>query len=332
METPPALGGKDSLLLIDTPGFGDTRGLSFDVQTVDELRAFFTSEVNYLHAVSFVVKGTETRLDTRNRWIFDQVLNLFGRDISEIITLLLTFSDAAEPPGMAVVKNAKIEFQERFKLNNSAFFLAEKGSATGDYGINKMFWSAGNTALDNFAKFVISRKGKSLQETRDVMSRREELKARVESLRVNIDLGLRALDQLDTTIPEINKMQTLIESNKDFEIEVTEIKRVKRKKVTRHNSVCMNCLWTCHTDCAIGNNDDKMRCCAMDKSSGSCACCPKKCHWSDHQNLDYFYERVPIKKKKQTRSFMTDTLVLLPKRACSIRSWKDYTRNSRSPK
>ncbi|CAB9498683.1 Septin [Seminavis robusta] len=298
LKAPPALGGKHWILIIDTPGFGDTRGLAYDMNTVDQIRQFFMAEINYLHAVCLVVKGTETKLDSKNRWIFDQVLSLFGKDIREIITLLMTFSDAAEPPAMTVINDARIEYNERFKLNNSAFFLKGNGRTDWDYDINHMFWKAGNRAFEAFSNFVLAQKEKSLAATKDVLDRREELKAGVESVRRNIDLGMVTLEKLDEAIPQIVKLQSLIDANKEFEIEVTEMELQTMPKKSNYNTVCENCSWTCHINCAIKNDDRKMGCAAMDRSSGHCKCCPNKCHWSDHRNLDYYYERVPVKKKQ----------------------------------
>ena len=303
LETPPAFGGKDSLLIIDTPGFGDTRGIERDMQTIRDIKAFFNMEINYLHAVSFVVQGNATRLDTRNRWIFDQVLSLFGKDISDIITLLMTFSDAAEPPAMAVINEAKIGYVERFKLNNSAFIMSNRGGSDHDRAVNELFWSVGQCAFEAFSKFCLTSKEQSLKETKSVLDQRDRLKCGIENVRQYIAIGLATLEQLETTIPAIIQCQTLIDSNKHFEFVVTEMETVKRPKESRYNTVCVNCSWTCHENCMFANDCDKMRCSAMSRPSGHCKHCPNKCDWSSHQNLDYYYTRVPVKKTQTNKEF-----------------------------
>jgi AIG1 family len=302
LQTPPALGGNDSLLIIDTPGFGDTRGVGRDMETINEIKEFFSKEITYLHAVCFVVQGNTSRLDNRNRWIFDQVQSLFGNDIGEIITLLMTFSDAAEPPAMAVIKDAQIQYKERFKLNNSAYVLTTTDQAKDhDYRVNSMFWDVGQCAFDAFSKFILSSEKKSLDTTKKVLDRREQLQMGIENVRRYIDIGMNTLANVDSTLAVLIQAQTLIETNKDFKYTVKELESVRRPKKTLYNTVCTNCLWTCHEDCQIKNDGDKMRCWAIDKRSGNCEHCPKKCHWSDHKNLDYYYERVEVEKKRTNK-------------------------------
>lgn len=262
-----------------------------------------------MHAVSFVVQGNSTRLDSRNKWIFDQVLSLFGKDVGEIITLLMTFSDAAEPPAMSVINDAKIDYKQRFKLNNSAYVLTENAVTEHDCAVNSLFWGVGQCAFEAFSKFVCEQTERiDLQNTKTVLSRRDKLKAGIENTREQINLGMMTLDRVDDMIPQIMTVQTLMECNKDFQFEVTEMKTVKKPKVAAFNTVCDNCSWTCHRDCIFANDGDKMGCSAMDKKSGHCEHCPNKCHWSAHKNLDYYYDRVPIK-KKQTNTELYDRYV-----------------------
>ena len=53
LQCPPALGGKHSLLIIDTPGFGDTRGVERDLETISEIKSFFNMEVKLFACCQF---------------------------------------------------------------------------------------------------------------------------------------------------------------------------------------------------------------------------------------------------------------------------------------
>lgn len=154
LEAPPAIDGH-SLLVIDTPGFGDTRGAARDMQTITELKLFLESEVSYLNSVCFVVNGTNTRLTPKKRWIFDQILGLFGKDIKGIISILMTFSDAKVPPALAVVNDAKIEYERAFKFNNSGFFFTSDDALKKEIAFNELIFRLGCTASVILSSFCL---------------------------------------------------------------------------------------------------------------------------------------------------------------------------------
>jgi hypothetical protein len=63
----PKIEGKHPIIIVDTPGFADTRGHSADILTVEKISKYFNDKINekderILTAVCFVVKSTENRL------------------------------------------------------------------------------------------------------------------------------------------------------------------------------------------------------------------------------------------------------------------------------
>ncbi|KAK2887855.1 hypothetical protein Q8A73_019303 [Channa argus] len=88
-----------SLTIIDTPGYGDTRGIDLDVIVSQRLFDLFRSEngVHEVDAVGLVMKASENRVSDRLRYIFDSVMSLFGKDLEKNIVALITHSDGATP-------------------------------------------------------------------------------------------------------------------------------------------------------------------------------------------------------------------------------------------
>jgi len=85
--------------VIDTPGFGDTRGIKQDY----EIKRHFYDLLKYrkmerLDAVALVVQSSSIRLTPVQKYIYSSVLELFGKDIKEHIFIMLTFSDASQSP------------------------------------------------------------------------------------------------------------------------------------------------------------------------------------------------------------------------------------------
>ncbi|KAL0156119.1 hypothetical protein M9458_047365, partial [Cirrhinus mrigala] len=113
------------LTIIDTPGYGDTRGIDLDKQISVSLLSLSRSAegVNEIHAVCLVIKATQNRLSERQIYIFDAVQSLFGRDIVENIVLLFTHSNGKAPKNaLTAVKEAKIKCAVNDK-NQPVYFL-----------------------------------------------------------------------------------------------------------------------------------------------------------------------------------------------------------------
>ena len=85
------------LKIIDTPGFGDTRGLDRDNEIVRQLKELFSvldqKGVGFIDAVCFLVKAPDARLTVIQKYIFMSIQSLFGKDIKKSICMLITFAD-----------------------------------------------------------------------------------------------------------------------------------------------------------------------------------------------------------------------------------------------
>uniref|UniRef100_A0A8C6V1B1 AIG1-type G domain-containing protein n=1 Tax=Neogobius melanostomus TaxID=47308 RepID=A0A8C6V1B1_9GOBI len=117
-----------SLTIIDTPGYGDTRGIEYDDIITKKLQELFCAPggVDFINVVGLVLKATENRIDERMAYIFNSVTSIFGKDMEKNIVALLTHSDGAEPKNalqgleQAQLKYAKDESNEPiyFLFNN----------------------------------------------------------------------------------------------------------------------------------------------------------------------------------------------------------------------
>lgn len=107
-----------TLNIIDTPGFGDTRGIQRDQVTIDQIRHLFSEKgekgVLFIDAVCFIVMAPEARLTVSQKYIFSSIMSLFGKDIESNICTLITFADGAEPPVLASLKEANLPFGSNF--------------------------------------------------------------------------------------------------------------------------------------------------------------------------------------------------------------------------
>ncbi|XP_048376331.2 uncharacterized protein LOC125446648 [Stegostoma tigrinum] len=312
-----------SLTIIDTPGFGDTRGISRDKLLTEQIQEFFTSPdgVDQIDAVCFVAQGSMARLTHTQKYVFDSILSIFGKDIAENIRILVTFADGQIPPVLEAINVAEVPcpkdkkgFPVHFKFNNSAIFAQRPisgdsvnkrdpdGSSEEEEESNSfdaMFWKMGSISMRKFFSALSKMETKSLRLTKEVLRERQQLEAAIEGLQPQIKMGLTKVEELRKTQQALNQHQVDLDANKDFEYEVEVTVPVQTDISGSGHFItnCQKCHFTCHYPCAIPNDSDKRGCAAMGHN-GYCRVCPSKCVWSIHFNQKYKFDYETRKEKK----------------------------------
>ena len=287
----PAIKGgpvKSKLTIVDTPGFGDTRGLHFDHKIVDQMKKFFndmSDHVSILTGVCFVAQASAARLTESQQYVWNAILGLFGKDIADNILLCFTFADGEKPQALEAVQAGGIPMKGSFKFNNSALFVDPSGPATD--AVSKMFWDMGQRNMSEFFQSLACLDSKSLHLSKQVMEEREQLEVSLENLGPEVKLTLGIADSLQQQAQQFALYDDQLEGSKDFKLKV-KVPKFRKIPTTNNTTTCTECDKTCHTSCIFANDSDKQRCCVM--SSGHCTVCPKKCHWTKHQNLPYILE------------------------------------------
>ncbi|XP_063049340.1 uncharacterized protein LOC134443511 [Engraulis encrasicolus] len=294
-----------SLTIIDTPGFGDTKGIKQDKEISETIRQFFTDNhsIDSIDAVCFVVQSALARLTHTQRYIFEAILSVFGKNIANNIITLVTFADGKSPPVLEAIKEARIPcslqkdgLPVHFKFNNSVLFANNKaGSGTDDF--DHMFWKMGKASMNKFFTQLAQMETQSLMLTKQVLQERKQLEATVEGVQPLIRRGLSTMEEIRTTQAILDKHKTQIEENKDFEYEV-EVEKSERINIPPGSFItnCLACNHTCHYPCGIPNDADKSGCAAI--TNGYCRVCPGRCVWSVHFNMTYRWEIECVTEKR----------------------------------
>merc|ERR1712217_704551 len=129
----------------------------------------------------------------------------------------------------------------------------------------------------------------NLDGTRSVLEERERLEGALEALPTQIKTVLGAAETLRQESALLACLDDEMTAAADFAYTV-KIDKFKKHPVPSgvNTTTCTQCDWTCHESCCYANDSEKASCCVM--SGGQCTRCPKKCHWSLHQNLPYTLE------------------------------------------
>ena len=286
--------------IIDTPGFGGTEGLESDKKITEQIKEFFSiappDGIDHLDGIGFVFPSSQPRLTPTQKYIFDSILSIFGNDVAKNIFMMITFADGQRPPILEAIKEANIPGggEMFFKFNNSALFAENKDSS--EWSFDEMFWKMGLSSFGKFFEEFPKAESVSLRLTKEVLQEREELHCLVEGLNDRIVFGLNKIEEIRQEEIVLQQREKEIQTNKDFtyRINVTKPVYTSLEGTGQHTTTYIPCNKTCHTDCKIPDDDRKRKCRAMDKFTGECRICPRKCHWSEHKNRPYVikYETV----------------------------------------
>jgi len=291
------------IIIVDTPGFGDTYEIKNDMNTVAKIKDCLTNKISTINAVCFVTKASTNRLNSSQKYVFDSVFNLFGNDIKENIVIMCTFCDGGEPQIVEALQSDEsifkdiINYSEKdewyYKFNNSVFFNPKIDEYT------KMFWKFGIMSYEKFTRKIEKLPAKSLSLTRQVLDERAKLENSVSNLTPQLDNALNIMNNFKNTIKQIEKLKGDLKDNKNFVIEFDEfyIEQIDLRGKGIYTTTCLKCNFVCHNNCSYSDDSDKKNCVAF--QNDYCTECPGKCHWTQHKNLPYIFEK---KKRRVQRN------------------------------
>ncbi|XP_072531266.1 uncharacterized protein [Salminus brasiliensis] len=310
-----------SLTIVDTPGFGDTRGIEEDKKVTEQIKRFLCNPfgIQHIDAVCFVIQASLARLSSTQKYIFDSVLSIFGKDMAENIMIMVTFADGSDIPALEAIRAANVPCQKNkkgqpthFGFNNSALYAQktvphDSDSDSDDEDANndkrnEMAWNSNMKKMKAFFKALDDTEGRDLTQTIQVLEERECLSKAMESLTPQIQAGLSKMAEIESTKQLLKNEHEKMRENENFVQEVDVVKAV-RTAVNCFTMNCNNCFFTCHSNCFLPHEDDKQTCAVID-DEGNCVMCPGSCHYSFHVQEKFVWTYETIKEKKTVKELM----------------------------
>ncbi|XP_067234663.1 myosin-9-like [Chanodichthys erythropterus] len=298
------------LTIIDTPGYGGTRGVDLDKEIAESLLNLCKSaeEIYEIHAVCLVIKATQNRLSDRQIYIFDAVQSLFGRDIVENIVLLFTHSSGAPPRNaLTAVKEAKIKCALNdkkkpvyFLFNNCQSETADEDDEEDDKEREKRLdssWNLSFKGMVQLEKFLDTIQPKSLKMTQDVLKQRKQLEANINNLQSRVQVMELKQNELKQTRVALEQNKKDVKENKNFEYEVDVVYKERVEIDPKMATCCTVCEENCHYPGCWWVSDLKWCSVMKDKH---CTVCTNKCHYKEHIKGAKKYE---TKTKKEKRTY-----------------------------
>ena len=281
------------LTLIDTPGFGDPRGIESDDSIKKQLINLFNNEVGFvdhLDAVVFMAKANNQRLHPHQQYVYSSVLELFGNDTKDNIFVVFSHASGAKPQALRALKTTGFPYTAYFKFDHAAIFEDiqetddEDEDGNGWGGNSNRAYKMGMKNFENFFIHLTSAQATSISLTRDVLEKRLSLQCKILEHKSLVYEGLNQMEKLNIVMRVIKVCDDTLASS---------AKKAMRKVSTRYwVTVCIECRYTCHKKCLLFFDATKQMCDVMDRrqTPASCTKCPQKCPWDYHKNLSYTYQ------------------------------------------
>lgn len=285
------------LKIVDTQGFGDTNGIKEDEKITMTIKDSFMKELNSINAILFVVKASDTRLTLHQRYIFNSIISLFGKDVQKNFISLITFYSGTEKPS-AVTTLEQSEFKNIISYIEKPWYLCFDSKliySDPDDELNQICYKKANQNYKCLCDKIISLKRNSLTQSKDNLILREKIemqsKALLELLRMQMD-----------KLAEIDDQKKYIEDNKK-KINSNQIQFIPRKRIEyepekiengQKATICKICKFNCHYPCkdtSIGGYDVLKYTCKIWSWGFNCTFCPNKCPQSCHELSDKKYEK-----------------------------------------
>lgn len=270
--------------------------MSQDKRIVAQINHFFKSKdsigVSKIDAVCFVLKAPDNRLTASQKYIFESVLALFGKDMKNNICSLITFCDGQKPQVLSAIKaldGTPLPFDTYFEFNNSALF----SSNAADEQNQKFYWNIGMKSCERFFNHIKQLEPVNLDLTCKLLSIRFNHDNLVNLIQTEVNKYEMSVCVLEEQMELFKKNKREISLNTDYKV-IDNMEQFHREDIAGkgiHTTTCLKCNFTCHENCPHAIDSMKYKCIVMD-DSGNCKSCPGKCGWQSHSNVPYILKRI----------------------------------------
>ncbi|XP_060917775.1 uncharacterized protein LOC132992485 [Labrus mixtus] len=293
-----------SLTIIDTPGYGDTRGPEHDDAISTRLTDVFRSQygVHEINVVGLVLKASENRLSDHLRHVFDSVASLFGKEMENNIVSLITHSDGMTPENVLDALNAANIKCAKDENNQPVHFLfnnLQNKERTKKIRVLKNAYETTMEGMSEFGEFLLKKAPQQLKTTVAVLDERIRLTASIQNLQERVKL-------IEFQQKEIQQTQEALRKHEQ-EMKITvEVDEAYKDKETISRGMWLLVFYEGAVSCNVCKENCHYPGCTMAwypkhcevMKNGRCTVCTGKCPVSDHVKEKWRYVAKTRKLKK----------------------------------
>ena len=274
------------LTVVDTPGYGDVRGVDHDLE-IDRLITEFMAHpetkktFDSVDAVCFVGRASDAKLSPSQERITESMVEIFGNDICrQGCELFVTFCDGGKPPILEAFGQLETCCFPHHKFNNSALY------SPNDRGMS-LYWEMGSAHYDTFFARLTS------------VPKKKKKCAELSEIELQLEMVLSKMDTFANFRQIVDRLGSRLETCwEDFDIEVEEAKLTKLDCRPFWSYNCRNCSLSCVKSLSAV---DEME---LVLESCSLCSCPAAMHIVD----DFLYSWCLVKAKKTLKAIKEEEL------------------------
>ncbi|KAK4194626.1 hypothetical protein QBC40DRAFT_318891 [Triangularia verruculosa] len=275
-----------TLLVVDTPGFGDTRGISRDAFVTAAMSEFFKT-VKHVNAIIFTCKANDSRT-TFLEPVATYIFRLFAKNVHTCLRTIYTFSDVGAPLARGALERLNWPVKQfSVEVNNSAFTVELDGGERDD--IVRESWLRSLRGQFQILQMLLRAPPVPTTQSAEVVQGRIRLEKKCELTEKKI---LRTADDARSLITRLDALAQAVGRGPGDKIKVSIDKAVQETLPEGEaTTLCINCNFTCHQICVYGDDADKKGCIVMSEE-GRCTVCKGKCSWERHKNARFIIKTV----------------------------------------
>ena len=322
------------LILLDSQGYGDTRGRKYDEMINSAFQYVFSNVIDHINIVCFIANATASRLDILTKYIFTSVTSLFSEDISENLLILATHANRdtmISGPAFVSTLGSDEAFISINKKMDEKFWFAADNRLIFCQDTDKLTLYSYNQLKELYEEKVKKLGPKGVKNSANVLNYRKQLTVEINKLNntfKNMMAENSNLKKKETKIHEKKEKLTEINTNlkneeerirnlkgkelenalkkmnENLEAQLNELKNQKipqKKQILKADSnhrytFCNECKKNCHDPCDCWFKFLFKRCTIFPIFSNECEeCGHNKCvHESDYKHYVWETEEISI--------------------------------------
>lgn len=303
-----------SITIIDTPGYGDARGIKRDKEITQMIHRFLTKPetcTDQIHAVCFVAPSGSCRLTVTQSYIVDSVLSSFAKDFKENIRLLVTFADNVVPPVLEACRESHFPTTAptagiTYNKFNTVLYASKDEEQNKKEKINsgEQFWDMGKENFATFFAMLEGMKGKDLKSTRDVIQYRQKLEQSLKNIKRELEVYFVKIENMSMFINKMKQHGHSIESTKNLSVEKTIMRPTKlncKKGYMAYN--CQRCSTTCEEPILLQMKQGELKALKRQCNKPEEIC---KCQGDDHSYEEFVWRQIPVKVEMTLKDMKTE--------------------------
>ncbi|KAK0512138.1 hypothetical protein JMJ35_005266 [Cladonia borealis] len=268
-----------TLLIVDTPGYGDSRGIERDAFVTAAMAEFFKT-IEHVNAIIFTCQANENRTTLLSP-VSACVFSLFAKDVKSCLRTIYTFSDAGTPLARTALTELRWPVENGEVEVNNAAFTVEVDARNHDKV--RDWWVMSVKGQFRVMQMLLHRPPILTAGSASVTQNRFELEQKCELVEMK---SLRTANHAQILIADLGALAKAVGAGPSAKLLVEEDRAIEKTLPPGQKTIlCLNCNFTCLEICAFSGDDCKAMCIAM--SGDNCKICKGRCHWSHHKMVQH---------------------------------------------